>query len=124
MGSPSSSRTTANQYRSQKNMMPAKATARHRYWHVLGLLVFTGALTFVLPFGVRSIPFGSTSGLESVTVGVAVETILASVSALTLAILYFDLHAAPRSACARRGPFSSRRPGTLRAAISKNLRRT
>jgi hypothetical protein len=66
-----------------------------RYWHVLGLLVVTGALTFALTFGARAIPMGSTSGLSSVTAGIAVDTVLASFSALTLAILYFDLRARP-----------------------------
>jgi len=64
-----------------------------RYRHVLGLLLFTSALAAAVYFGARTIPLGSTSGLASVSVGIAVRTVLASFSALTLALLYFDLRA-------------------------------
>jgi hypothetical protein len=63
------------------------------YWHVLGLLFFTATLAGAVYFGARAIPLGSMSGLGSVTVGIAVYTVLASFSALTLALLYFDLRA-------------------------------
>jgi len=62
-----------------------------RYRHVLGLLLFTLALGIGANFGARELPLGSTSGIGSVTVGIAVFTFIASLSALTLALLYFEL---------------------------------
>jgi hypothetical protein len=70
----------------------ARLTAGY-YWHVGGLLLFTAVLSTGVFFGARAISLGSTSGLGSVTVGIAVYTIIASFSALTLALLYFDLRA-------------------------------
>jgi len=68
-----------------------------RYWHVAGLLVVTAALNYGARVGARAIPMGSTSGVASVTAGIALDTVLASFSALTLAILYFDLRARPET---------------------------
>lgn len=65
-------------------------TAGH-YWHILGLTVVVGALSTGVRLGVAAISFGRTSGAPSVALGIAVDTILASFSALTLAVLYFDL---------------------------------
>jgi hypothetical protein len=64
-----------------------------RYEHVFRLFLFTGILSFVVLLAVRAIPLGSTSGAASVIVGIAVETLIASFAALTLALLYFDLRA-------------------------------
>jgi hypothetical protein len=71
-----------------------RLTATH-YEHVFGLLFLTGVLAFMVLFGARAIPLGSTSGAVSVVVGIAVETVIASFAALTLALLYFDLRAWP-----------------------------
>jgi len=62
-------------------------------WHVFGLLLLTGVLNAAVLFGARAIPLGSSSGAGSVAVGTTVETLVASFSALTLALLYFDLQA-------------------------------
>lgn len=64
-----------------------------RYEHVFTLLFLTGILSFVALLAARAIPLASTSGAASVTVGIAVETLIASFTALTLALLYFDLRA-------------------------------
>ncbi len=69
-----------------------RLTATH-YEHVFTLLFFTGILSFVALLAARAIPLASTSGAPSVTVGIAVETLIASFTALTLALLYFDLRA-------------------------------
>jgi hypothetical protein len=65
-------------------------TADH-YGHIFGLSVVAGAVTVGLRLGVATISFGGTSGAASVTLGLVVDTILASFSALTFAVLYFDL---------------------------------
>lgn len=62
-------------------------------WHVFGLLLLASVLTAAVLVGARAIPLGSSSGVGSVAVGTAVETLVASFSALTLALLYFDLQA-------------------------------
>ena len=61
------------------------------YWHIIGLFLVTDALSIGVRFGAAAIPLGSSSGVASVTLGIAVNTILASFVALTLAVLYFDL---------------------------------
>lgn len=66
---------------------------RGHYGHIFGLLLIAGLLSGGITFGVRLIPLGSSSGVASVAVGIAARTITASFSALTLAILYFDLRA-------------------------------
>jgi hypothetical protein len=73
-----------------------RLTATH-YEHVFTLLLLTGVLSFLVLLGARAIPLGSTSAAPSVAVGIAVETLIASFTALTLALLYFDLRAALRS---------------------------
>jgi TRAP-type C4-dicarboxylate transport system permease large subunit len=69
-----------------------RLTATH-YEHVFTLLLLTSILSFAVLLGARTIPLGSTSSAASVTVGIAVETLIASFTALTLALLYFDLRA-------------------------------
>ncbi len=83
------------------------------YEHIFGLLLVTGLLNAGVLLGVQVIPLGSTAGAVSVAVGIAARTITASFSALTLALLYFDLLA--RLAQQRRGDSepSSRLPGTF-----------
>jgi hypothetical protein len=74
-----------------------RLTATH-YSHVFGLLLLTGILAAALRLGVRALPLGSSSGAGSVAIGIAVDTIIASFVALTLALLYFDLRARPKVA--------------------------
>jgi hypothetical protein len=74
-----------------------RLTAKH-YGHVFALLFFTGTLAFVVTLGARTVPLGSTSGVASVAVGIAVDTVIASFAALTLALLYFELRARPEPA--------------------------
>ncbi|HEX5852399.1 MAG TPA: hypothetical protein VFY36_04850 [Solirubrobacteraceae bacterium] len=63
------------------------------YWHIFVLLVIVGLVSGAITFGAAAIPLGSTSGAASVAAGIAAKTITVSFSALTLAILYFDLRA-------------------------------
>jgi hypothetical protein len=74
------------------------------YWHIIGLFLVTGALSFGVRFGAAAIPVGGSSGAASVTLGIAVDTILASFAALTLAVLYFDLLARAAEPRARSTP--------------------
>jgi hypothetical protein len=69
-----------------------RLTAGHyRRIFVIALILF--ALSAGLTLGARAIPLGNPSGVASVTLGIVVETVIASFAALTLAILYFDLRA-------------------------------
>jgi TRAP-type C4-dicarboxylate transport system permease large subunit len=74
----------------------AELTRTH-YGHIFGLLLLVGVVTAGVTAGARAIPLGSTSGVASVALGIAVHTITASLAALTVAILYFDLKARLRS---------------------------
>jgi hypothetical protein len=67
-------------------------TAGH-YGHIFGLGLVVGALALGVRLAAIAISFGHTSSVPSVALGLVVDTILASFSALTLAILYFDLRA-------------------------------
>ncbi|MGH2853726.1 MAG: hypothetical protein ACRDLF_05995 [Solirubrobacteraceae bacterium] len=71
----------------------SRELTREHYGHIFGLLLVTGLLNAGVLLGVRVIPLGSTAGAASVAVGIAARTITASFSALTLALLYFDLRA-------------------------------
>lgn len=71
-------------------------TAGH-YLHILGLQLLFAVLAFGVDLGARAIPLGGASDIGSVCVGTAVQTIVASISALSLALLYFDLQARARS---------------------------
>jgi hypothetical protein len=65
---------------------------RGHYWHVLGLVLLTGVIEVLLldlGFSVA----GSHVGVWQVVLGIVLETITRSVTALTLAVLYFDLSA-------------------------------
>jgi hypothetical protein len=66
---------------------------RGHYLHILGLLVITGLLAGGISIGAQQISLGSTSGAASVAVGIAARTITTSFTALTLALLYYDLRA-------------------------------
>jgi hypothetical protein len=72
----------------------ARLTAGH-YSHVFGLLLVTALISEAVRIGVWAIPLGSTAGVASVAAGVAVDTVLASFTALTLALLYFELKVRP-----------------------------
>ena len=68
-------------------------TAGH-YMHIFRLLFAIGILTFVVGLiAGAAVAGGRGTGVVPVVVGIAVYTIVASFSALTLAILYFDLRA-------------------------------
>jgi hypothetical protein len=69
---------------------------RGHYRHILGLTVIVALVGGGLSLAAAAIPLGSTSGAASVAVGIAVRTIVASLSALTLALLYFDLRGRAR----------------------------
>ena len=67
--------------------------ARGHYWHIAGLILITALLTGGVELAAAAIPVGSTSGAVSVALGIVVRTLTASFTALTLALLYFDLRA-------------------------------
>jgi hypothetical protein len=71
----------------------SRELTRGHYWHILGLFVVTALVNGGVNLGAEALPLGSTSGAASVAVGIATHTITASFSALTLAILFFDLRA-------------------------------
>jgi hypothetical protein len=71
----------------------SRRLTRGRYWHVAGLIVLAGLVSTGVLYGVRRIPLGSSTGAPSVAIGIAIDTIIASFAALTLALLYFDLRA-------------------------------
>lgn len=62
-----------------------------RYGHVFLLLLLVTVVAIAVHLGASAIPLGSTSGGASVALGIAVDSGVASLSALTLALLYFDL---------------------------------
>jgi hypothetical protein len=73
----------------------SRRLTRTHYRHVFWLLVVTWALAEAIRVGAWQAPLGSTSSAASVSVGIAVDTLIASFTALTLALLYFDLRARP-----------------------------
>jgi hypothetical protein len=77
----------------QPALARSRELTRGHYRHIAGLIVVTGVLAFGVEAGVRAIPLGDTSGVASVALGIAARTVTASFSALTLALLYFDLRA-------------------------------
>lgn len=80
---------------------------RGHYRHILGLVVITVLLVAGIEAGARSLPVGAASGAASVALGIASRTVTSSFSALTLALLYFDLRAragSPRAEAPREQP--------------------
>ncbi len=69
-----------------------KLTAGH-YMHVFGLQLTIGLLTGLVGFLAGVATTGNATSVASVLIGIAVYTVLASFTALALAILYFDLRA-------------------------------
>ncbi|HEY5262273.1 MAG TPA: hypothetical protein VIJ33_09185 [Solirubrobacteraceae bacterium] len=68
--------------------------AAGNYWHILRLLLAIGVLTFVVGLLAGAVTAGGRgTSVASVLIGIVVYTLIASFSALTLAILYFDLRA-------------------------------
>jgi hypothetical protein len=61
------------------------------YWHIFGLLCTVGIFLIMLNRGVGLVPLGSESGIFSITIGIATHAVGASIVALAVAILYFDL---------------------------------
>ena len=91
----------------------SRALTLGHYQHIGGLFLIVLALDLGLTEGARAVLFGGRAttgaGVVAVAIGIAVQTILATFSALTLALLYFDL-------CARDEPLHKRkrRPVHLR----------
>jgi hypothetical protein len=75
----------------------SRELTRGHYWHILALIAIVAVLNAGIVFAARAIPAAGSSGAGTVMLGVAVNTITASFSALTLAILYFDLLARVRA---------------------------
>lgn len=71
----------------------SSALTRGHYWHIFALLVITAVVNGGIAIAAAAIPLGGTSGAASVALGIATHTITASFSALTLAVLFFDLRA-------------------------------
>jgi hypothetical protein len=67
-----------------------KLTSRN-FWRIFALFMISGGAGLAVHFGAAAIPLGNTSDVGSVIVGIAVDTVVASVFALILAFLYFDL---------------------------------
>jgi hypothetical protein len=78
------------------------------YRHIFGLLLIVGLLASGIATGARAIPAGSGTGAPSVLLGFAVHALTLSFSALTGAILYFDLRA--RNASPAATPVSEGQP--------------
>ena len=77
------------------------------YRHIFRLLFAVGVLTFVVGLLAGAVTAGGRgTGVAPVLIGIVVYTLIASFSALTLAILYFDLRA--------------REAGPRRSSISEN----
>jgi len=59
--------------------------------HVFALVIATGVLNYAFLESARKLSAGASSGASAVLAGIAVETLIASFTALALALLYFDL---------------------------------
>ncbi|HEX7609945.1 MAG TPA: hypothetical protein VF380_04650 [Solirubrobacteraceae bacterium] len=88
----------------QPALARSRELTRGHYRHIAALIVVTGLLAVGVEGGVRVIPLGATSGVASVALGIAARTVTASFSALTLALLYFDLRARHSPAAPREQP--------------------
>ncbi len=78
----------------------SRELTRGHYRHIFALVAVTALLAASLALAVAVIPLGGSSGAVSVTVGILTRTLTASFSALTLALLYFDLLGRRRAASA------------------------
>ena len=61
--------------------------------HVFALLIAAAVLNYVVLQSARALSIGTSSGAPAVLLGIAVETLVASFTAIALALLYFDLKA-------------------------------
>ena len=77
-------------------MRRSRELARGSYRHMLGVGIVLAVVAVGVIEPARAIPLGSTSGVASVSVGVVLETVVSSFSALVTALLYFDLKARSR----------------------------
>lgn len=77
-------------------MRSSRALTAGYYRHVFALALVLFGVSAGLTLAARAIPLGSTSGVSSVAVGIAIETVIAFFAALTLALLYFDLRSRSR----------------------------
>jgi hypothetical protein len=68
-----------------------------RRLHVIGLILWLAIIAVAADEIARALPLGSSSGAAAVAVGIAVQTLVASVGALTLALLYFELRIPARA---------------------------
>lgn len=66
---------------------------RGHEWHVLGLILVVGVPVGTVSVGALLLTTGSGTSVGAVALGIVVNTVLASFSALTTALLYFDLRA-------------------------------
>ena len=71
------------------------------YLHILGLVILSG-LIVGFPSSLANLPFGNDTTVASFIVGTAVNTLTASFTALTTALLFFDLRARLEGATAVR----------------------
>lgn len=62
-------------------------------WRILGLFMLIVGPALAMGLGAIALPLGNASGFASVAFGIALDTVVASFFALTLAFLYFDLRA-------------------------------
>jgi hypothetical protein len=67
------------------------------FWRIFALFMLGGAAGLAVHYGAAAVPLGNTSDVGSVIFGIAVDTVVASVFALILAFLYFDLCARERN---------------------------
>lgn len=66
---------------------------RGHEWHLLGLILIVGVPVATVSVGAFLLTTGSGTSAGAVALGIVVNTVLASFSALTTALLYFDLRA-------------------------------
>ncbi len=71
----------------------SRRLAREHWPHIFALQFLIGALATAGLLGARALPLGGSANALSVAVGIAVRTGVWSLSALTGALLYFDLRA-------------------------------
>lgn len=84
--------------------------ARHSYLHILGLIVLTTVVNYLIARAGEGLA-GSSAHAPQIAFGILIETIIRSLTALTTAVLYFDLIA---RRTASPGPdISSRRESAL-----------
>jgi hypothetical protein len=71
----------------------SRRLARGHWPHIFGLQLLVGLVSGAVLLAARELPLGASTSTGSVTVGIAVRTAVWSLTALTGAMLYFDLRA-------------------------------